>query len=98
MTDTIDSTQAEEFNSAEQAAPISLSLTDLVTVAQIIQLSASRGAIRAEEFETVGSVYSKLVAFLDANGAVTRVDSALPTEDQQGTEEVQAEPTTDGDA
>lgn len=55
-----------------------LSLTDLVTVTQIIQLSSQRGAFRPEEMEQVGALYTKLVAFLQQTGAL-----ATPGEEEK---------------
>jgi len=63
----------------EQAAP-SLTLQDLILVAQIIQLTTSRGAFKAEELENVGGLYNKLIAFLQASGALTPAPAA-PTEE-----------------
>ena len=62
--------QAEETQ-PQQTAP-SLSLQDLITVAQVIQITTQRGAFRAEELENVGALYNKLVAFLEASGAIQR--------------------------
>ena len=53
----------------QQAAP-SLTLQDLVLVAQIIQLPSTRGTFRAEELESVGGLYNKLIAFLQSTGAL----------------------------
>ena len=53
----------------QQAAP-SLTLQDLVLVAQIIQLTSTRGTFRAEELESVGGLYNKLIAFLQSTGAL----------------------------
>ena len=53
----------------QQAAP-SLTLQDLVLVAQIIQLTSTRGTFRAEEMEQVGGLYNKLIAFLQSTGAL----------------------------
>ena len=61
--------QAQE-TAAEQSAP-SLTLQDLVLVAQIIQIGSQRGAFRAEELADVGNLYTKLIAFLHATGALT---------------------------
>lgn len=55
----------------QDAAP-NLSLQDLVTVAQIIQITTQRGAFRAEELQNVGALYNKLVAFLESAGAIQR--------------------------
>lgn len=49
-----------------------LSLQDLITVAQLIQVTTQRGALRAEELAEVGLLYNKLVTFLEATGAITR--------------------------
>ena len=64
---------------AEQQAAPSLTLQDLVLVAQIIQLTSTRGTFRAEELEQVGGLYNKLVAFLQSTGALT--PAAAPTEE-----------------
>lgn len=55
----------------EQEQSASLNLQDLILVAQIIQLGSQRGAFRAEELSNVGDLYTKLVAFLQATGAVS---------------------------
>jgi hypothetical protein len=62
----------------QQAAP-SLTLQDLVLVAQIIQLTSTRGTFRAEEMEQVGGLYNKLIAFLQSTGALA--PAAAPTEE-----------------
>ena len=64
---------------AQQAAP-SLTLQDLVLVAQIIQLTSQRGAFKAEELADVGGLYNKLIAFLQSTGALTPPPAA-PTEE-----------------
>lgn len=55
---------------AQQPQQGGLSLQDLITVTQIIQLSSQRGAFRAEEMEQVGALYTKLVGFLQSTGAL----------------------------
>jgi hypothetical protein len=62
-----------------QPAP-SLTLQDLVLVAQIIQLTSQRGAFKAEELADVGGLYNKLVTFLQSTGALT---PAAPTEESK---------------
>jgi len=66
-----------EQQEAQQPAP-SLTLQDLVLVAQIIQLTSQRGAFKAEELESVGGLYNKLIAFLQSTGALA---PAAPTEE-----------------
>ena len=43
-----------------------ITIADLDTVKNIINLAATRGAFRGEELSMVGSVYDKLVTFLSA--------------------------------
>ena len=66
-------TAAPQTQAGQQ--PAGLSLTDLITVTQIIQLSSQRGAFRAEEMGQVGALYTKLVAFLQSTGALTPPDA-----------------------
>jgi len=74
------STAKQEAQPTPQPAPQQqvegLTLQDLIKVANIIQISSSRGTFRAEEFQEVGALYTKLVAFLQQTGA-------LPTGDEQ---------------
>jgi hypothetical protein len=63
----------------QQSAP-SLTLQDLVLVAQIIQLTSQRGAFKAEELADVGGLYNKLVAFLQSTGALS--SAPAPTEEK----------------
>ena len=71
--------QAQE-TAAEQSAP-SLTLQDLVLVAQIIQIGSQRGTFRAEELADVGALYTKLIAFLQATGALTPATPEEPKND-----------------
>jgi hypothetical protein len=57
-----------------QTAP-GLSLQDLLMVVQTIQVVSQRGAIRADEMETVGGLYTRLVSFLQASGAIKSADA-----------------------
>jgi len=58
-----------------QASTPGLTLQDLITVAQIIQLTNQRGAFRAEELQSVGTLYNKLIAFLESVGAISRPET-----------------------
>jgi hypothetical protein len=64
--------EAQPAETAQQPQGPSLSLQDLILVAQIIQLTTQRGAFKAEELQNVGALYNKLVSFLEASGAVSR--------------------------
>lgn len=43
-----------------------ISIADLDTIKNIIDLASSRGAFRGEELQEIGIVYNKLKNFLDA--------------------------------
>lgn len=54
---------------------INLQVADLVSVLSTLQLAASRGAFRPEEFTDIGALYTRLFAFLESAGAVSRPDA-----------------------
>lgn len=60
----------------EQATAPNLTIQDLITVAQIIQVSSQRGAFRADELQNVGGLYNKLIAFLESVGAISKPENA----------------------
>lgn len=62
-----------------------LGVSDLVVIAQVIQLATQRGAWKPEELSTVGNTYDKLIAFLDAAGAVTRSTTDEPASSTETT-------------
>lgn len=68
--------------SSEQETP-SISLSDLVLVLNLIRVTTERGAIKAEEMSAVGTVYDKLVKFLQASGALSTKDSSQETAPSQ---------------
>ena len=72
-------TPAVEQPAQEQQTAPSLTLQDLVLVAQIIQLTSQRGAFKAEELEAVGALYNKLITFLQSTGAL----APAPTEEKK---------------
>lgn len=65
-----------------------LLIQDIIGAAQCIQLASQRGAFQAGELSQVGGIYDRLVAFLQASGALApaagtttpSADSAEPTE------------------
>jgi hypothetical protein len=80
-----DEVQTQEAQVTEQSAPApeattqtvpQLQLQDLLTAAQVIQLASSRGAIKPEEMEAVGGLYTRLLAFLQASGALQPAEPA----------------------
>jgi hypothetical protein len=74
-TENLEVQNTEEFAVAEGQSTPNLTIQDLVQFAQIIQVSSQRGAFRAEELESVGALFNRLVAFLEASGAVTKGDA-----------------------
>jgi hypothetical protein len=66
---------------AQQEQP-SLNLQDLILVAQIIQICSSRGAFKADEMANIGTLYTKLIAFLQSTGALTPAPEATQTEEK----------------
>lgn len=57
---------AVESTANDIPAAANLTIQDLSTAMQIIQVVGARGAIKAEEMATVGALYTKLKTFLDA--------------------------------
>ena len=51
----------------QAAAPVQLSLQDIATMAQIVDLCSKRGAFEGQELEAVGGLRNRIVAFLEAN-------------------------------
>ena len=71
MTDEVQQTPA-----APAEATVQLQLQDLLLSAQVIQLASQRGAIKAEEMEAVGGLYTRLIKFLQASGALQPSDTS----------------------
>ena len=70
-----------EQNPQSPEAP-SLALADLVLLLNLIRVTSERGAIKAEELSAVGTVYDKLLKFLEASGAINKQEPADPAPDQ----------------
>jgi hypothetical protein len=73
---------------AKQETPVeapatteALTVQDLIVFKNIIDVTSSRGAIRPEEMPIVGNVYTKLVAFLKASGAITETPAKVEAEE-----------------
>jgi hypothetical protein len=85
MTQEAIDTSADQENEApvQEVAPSETNLTiqDLTTCMQIIQVCGNRGAIKAEEMTIVGNLYNKLHMFLDASGAIPKAEAPVD-EDQ----------------
>lgn len=75
----------EEVNAvAEEAAP-QLTLGDISTMVQIIDLCSKRGGFEGPELEAVGGLRSRVVKFLEANAPK---DAEAPEGDVPVAEEV----------
>ena len=57
-----------------------ITITDLDTIKNIIDLASSRGAFRAGEMKDIGEVYNKLSAFLEAVVAQAKEQESLNAE------------------
>jgi hypothetical protein len=77
----------ETAQPAPEVATPNLGVADLVAMAQIIQIATSRGAWKPDELTTVGSTYDRLIAFLEASGAVARAPSEKTAEPEQPAEQ-----------
>lgn len=69
------SDEIQETLEAQQPA-VQLQISDLVLVAQVIQLTTQRGAFRADELTQVGGLYDRIVAFLQASGALAPAEGS----------------------
>mgnify|MGYP003336230484 CR=1 FL=1 len=78
----MDTDQIQSQPPAQPEAP-SLQLSDLVLMLKLIQATAQRGAIRAEEMAEVGALHDKLFKFLNSTGAIQPAEDA-PKENQNG--------------
>tara|TARA_B100001173_G_C15571635_1_gene372454 strand:- start:63 stop:323 length:261 start_codon:yes stop_codon:yes gene_type:complete len=62
----------------------SISLNDLASLRNIVNVASRRGAFGAEEFEDVGKVYSKLDNFLKEQGKILEEQAASAKEEGGG--------------
>lgn len=74
MTTEIDQTTPE--NKGEE--PVQLTLADLQTVLNVVDLASSRGAFRGDELKTVGENYEKIKKFL------TMISEAQKAKEEDG--------------
>jgi len=59
--------------------PPQITISDLITIKDLINLACTRGAFRGDEMTSVGEVYDKLTVFLN-----TVITAAQAEADQQG--------------
>jgi len=82
----------EAVAATEQSNLNNLNVNDLNTMATVIEAVSQRGAVRAGEMQVVGALYTKLHAFLVANG-VRQAPGVTAEPTQETTEETQEEST-----
>jgi len=87
----MDNVTAQETITEPEFDPSALSVTDLNTMATVLEAAAQRGTIRANEMHVVGQLYTKLHAFLvsaglreaPATGADPEAGTELPDEENK---------------
>lgn len=68
---------------------LNLSLADITLALQIIQVAASRGVFKPEEYTEIGGCYDRIFKFLEASGAIVR--TAAEEQPVAPAEEISAE-------
>ena len=76
----------QEVGTEAQQPQVQLQISDILTAAQVIQLASTRGAFRAEEFSQIGVCYDRMIAFLQASGALQQATPAEGTPADASTE------------
>lgn len=76
-------------NQSAPAQPVSLSLNDLRSCANVIEVCTQRGAFKAEELLAVGQLYSKITAFLSQAAPATAAPAEEPGSDAKTEGETQ---------
>lgn len=71
-----------------QREPVNLQINDLVKILEILNIVSQRGAIRPDEFSTVGGIYERIFQFLDASGVFKKSEES---DSEQSTEKIQPE-------
>jgi ATP phosphoribosyltransferase len=60
---------------------VTLTITDLATLRNIVDLASTRGAFRANELREVGEIYDRLNRFIDASIAASQAQQEEQTTD-----------------
>ncbi len=63
----------------QNTTPPQITINDLISIKDIVDVACSRGAFKADEMSSVGQVYDKLTGFLN-----TVIASAQADADQKG--------------
>jgi hypothetical protein len=76
MTEQVEQTSNE---TADAGAPVDLNINDLAAIRNLIEVVTQRGAFKANELSSVGTLFDKLNAFLNAAQAA---QAQQPNQDQ----------------
>ena len=76
MTEQVEQTSNE---AADTGAPVDLNINDLAAIRNLIEVVTQRGAFKASELSSVGTLFDKLNAFLNAAQAA---QAQQPNQDQ----------------
>jgi hypothetical protein len=76
MTDQVEQPTNE---TADASAPVDLNINDLAAIRNLIEVVTQRGAFKANELSSVGTLFDKLSAFLNAAQAA---QAQQPNQDQ----------------
>ena len=63
---TTEKTPAIDPDTGQPAGVPQLTINDMIVLKNMVEITQARGAFKADEMATVGTVYNKLKAFLDS--------------------------------
>lgn len=72
MTENQNTTQTPSEPMSPEVGQTGLTIQDLNLVLQVINLTAARGAFKADELTTVGGLHDRIYKFLDSVGAIAK--------------------------
>ena len=89
MSEEVKTAEEEVVNAPEGGEQPQLSLQDLATVVQIIDICSKRGGFEGPELEAVGGLRNRVVAFVNASAPKEgeAPEGAVPTVDEAPAEE-----------
>ena len=89
MSEEVKTAEEEVVNAPEGGEQPQLSLQDLATVVQIIDICSRRGGFEGQELEAVGGLRNRVVAFVNASAPKDgeAPEGAVPTVDEAPAEE-----------
>ena len=89
MSEEVKTAEEEVVNAPEGGEQPQLSLQDLATVVQIIDICSKRGGFEGPELEAVGGLRNRVVAFVNASAPKEgeAPEGAVPTVDETPAEE-----------